>query len=136
MKHTKRPRDRCNKCVEMRKLRPLEALEEINAYPRYSRRQEGLIKTLSAPQSVKCFYATPTLTEESSWGVKMRIASTSMRMNGEEREQESIFSTREGKENIEKWVKWFKKELLDALENGEDVEILIGLKPNNGEFIV
>lgn len=60
-----------------------------------------------------------------------------MRMNGEEREQESIFSTREGKENIEKWVKWFKKELLDALEKGEDVEILIGLKPNNnGEYVV
>jgi len=57
-------------------------------------------------------------------------------MNGEEREQESIFSTREGKENIEKWVKWFKKELLDALEKGEDVEILIGLKPNNGYFVV
>ena len=69
-------------------------------------------------------------------GVKMRIASTCMRLNGEEREQESIFSTREGKEYIEKWVKWFKKELLGALEKGEDVEILIGLKPNNGEYVV
>ena len=60
-----------------------------------------------------------------------------MRMNGEEREQESIFASKEGKENIEKWVKWFQKELLNALENGEDVEILIGLKPNNdGEYVV
>ena len=60
-----------------------------------------------------------------------------MRMNGEEREQESIFSKKTGKENIQKWVKWFQKELLDALEKGEDVEILIGLKPNNGgEYVV
>ena len=59
-----------------------------------------------------------------------------MRLNGEEREQESVFSTREGKENIEKWVKWFKQELLTALKNGEDVEILIGLKPNNGEYVI
>ena len=58
-------------------------------------------------------------------------------MNGKAREQESIFASKEGKENIEKWVKWFKKELLVALENGEDVEILIGLKPNNkGEYVV
>ena len=67
----------------------------------------------------------------------MRIASLCMRKGSrEEREQESIFSTKKGKENIEKWVKWFQQELLDALENGEDVEIMIGRIPNNGEYVV
>ena len=71
------------------------------------------------------------------WGEKMRIASLCMRKGSrKEREQESIFSAKEGKENIEKWVKWFQQELLDALESGEDVTIMIGRIPNNGEYVV
>ena len=67
----------------------------------------------------------------------MRIACVCMRKGSrQEREQESVFSAREGKENIEKWVKWFEKELLDALERGEDVVIMLGRKPDNGEYVV
>ena len=66
----------------------------------------------------------------------MKIVSTSMRIGEEQREQETILlANDEGKETIEKWVKWFREELLDALKKGDDVEILIGRKPNNNEYV-
>ena len=67
----------------------------------------------------------------------MRISCVCMRKgSSEEREQESVFSAKEAKEYIDKWVKWFEKELLDALERGEDVVIMLGRKPDNGEYVV
>lgn len=66
----------------------------------------------------------------------MKIKSTVMRIGGEQREQETISANDEGKETIEKWTKWFREELLDAQRKGDDVEILIGRKPNIVEYAV
>jgi len=69
-------------------------------------------------------------------GCEMKIVSTIMRIGEEQREQETILPANdEGKETIEKWVKWFREELLDALKKGDDVEILIGRKPNNNKYV-
>jgi len=66
----------------------------------------------------------------------MKIVSTIMRIGEEQREQETILPANdEGKETIEQWVKWFREELLDALKKGDDVEILIGRKPNKNEYV-
>jgi len=52
-----------------------------------------------------------------------------MRIGGEQKEQEVVVSPKDGEEIIEKWVEWFRSELVKALKAGDDVEILIGRKP-------
>ena len=50
----------------------------------------------------------------------------------EPRETEVI--TSEAEKTIEEWVNWFRSQLKEALANGQDVEIMLGRKPNGHEF--
>jgi len=47
-------------------------------------------------------------------------------------EKEAICNPAEAEKAIEEMTAWFKEQLTDAFKQGEDVEILLGRKPNNG----
>jgi len=48
--------------------------------------------------------------------------------------REAIILPNEAEKAIEEWVNWFRAQLKEALANGQDVEILLGRKPNDYEF--
>jgi len=47
-------------------------------------------------------------------------------------EKETICPPNEAKKTIQEWINWFREQLTEAMKQGEDVEILLGRKPNNG----
>lgn len=66
--------------------------------------------------------------------IELRIKSMSMR-EGKQKQQEDVVANSDGKADLEKWVEWFRKTLQEALETGDDVEILIGRKPTRIDYV-
>jgi len=54
--------------------------------------------------------------------------------DGWQEPKETEVPTDQVEKTIDEWVEWFRAQLKEALAKGQDVEILLGRKPNGYEF--